>query len=55
MQGHLAAGVGHYHHLLFRLQIEFKLDLYGFVDFPLLVCDEGLKRGMCVGFYCLYS
>jgi len=46
MQGHLAAGVGHYHHLLFRLQIEFKLDLHGAVDFPLLVYDKGLKKGM---------
>jgi len=44
MQGHLAAGVGHYHHLLFRLQIEFKLDLHGSVDFPLLVYDKGLKK-----------
>jgi protein SMG5 len=46
MQSHLAAGVGHYHHLLFRLQIEFRLDLHGLVDFPLLVHDEGLKKGM---------
>jgi hypothetical protein len=46
MQGHLAAGVGHYHHLLFRLQIEFKLDLHGAVDFPLLVYDKGLMKGM---------
>ncbi|XP_021922099.1 protein SMG5 isoform X2 [Zootermopsis nevadensis] len=44
MQSHLAAGVGHYHHLLFRLQIEFKLDLYGLVDFPLILYDEGLKK-----------
>lgn len=44
MQGHLAAGVGHYHHLLFRLQIEFKMDLHGIVDFPLLIYDEGLMK-----------
>jgi protein SMG5 len=46
MQSHLAAGVGHYYHLLFRLQIEFKLDLRGIVDFPLLVYDDGLMKGM---------
>ncbi|XP_069679962.1 nonsense-mediated mRNA decay factor SMG5 isoform X3 [Periplaneta americana] len=44
MQSHLAAGVGHYHHLLFRLQIEFKLDLRGIVDFPFLVNDQGLIK-----------
>lgn len=45
MQNHLSSGVGHYHHLIFRLQIEFKLDLRGSMDFPLLVNDEGLVKG----------
>ncbi|XP_066994080.2 nonsense-mediated mRNA decay factor SMG5 [Anabrus simplex] len=45
MQNHLSAGVGHYHHLVFRLQIEFKLDLRGVIDFPLLVNDDGLLKG----------
>ncbi|GLH03494.1 Uncharacterized protein GBIM_09387 [Gryllus bimaculatus] len=45
LQRHLYAGVGHYHHIIFRLQIDFKLDLRGNVDFPLLVNDGGLTKG----------
>ncbi|KAJ9575995.1 hypothetical protein L9F63_007095 [Diploptera punctata] len=44
MQGHLLAGIGQYHHLLFRLQTEYKLDLRGYVDFPLLFSDSGLMK-----------
>nr|CAD7198252.1 unnamed protein product [Timema douglasi] len=35
LKSHLFAGVGHYHHLIDRLQIEYQLDLKGLVDFPL--------------------
>ncbi|XP_063235074.1 nonsense-mediated mRNA decay factor SMG5 [Bacillus rossius redtenbacheri] len=45
IKNHLLAGVGHYHHLLFRLQTEFRLDLEGLVDFPLFVNTGGLPRG----------
>lgn len=30
---HLAVGIGYYHHLILRLQIEYDLDLAGVVDF----------------------
>lgn len=30
---HLAVGVGYYHHLIMRLQMEYDLDLVGVVDF----------------------
>lgn len=45
LQRHLYAGIGHYHHIIFRLQIDFRLDLRGFVDFPLVVNDGGLMKG----------
>ncbi|CAL1689413.1 unnamed protein product [Lasius platythorax] len=33
---HLAVGVGYYHHLILRLQIEYDLDLVGVVDFAFI-------------------
>lgn len=33
---HLAVGVGYYHHLILRLQIEYDLDLAGVVDFSFI-------------------
>ncbi|KAG8242359.1 Protein smg5 [Homalodisca vitripennis] len=45
LRSHLQAGIGHYHHLLLRLQIDFRMDLRGIVDFPYLVADIGLKKG----------
>ncbi|KAG8223141.1 hypothetical protein J437_LFUL000563, partial [Ladona fulva] len=45
LQNHLLAGVGNYHHLIFRMQIEYKLDFRGIIDFPLLVEDGGLSKG----------
>lgn len=45
LRSHLQAGIGHYHHLLLRLQLDYKMDLRGIVDFPLLVVDDGLKKG----------
>ncbi|XP_071450333.1 nonsense-mediated mRNA decay factor SMG5 [Hetaerina americana] len=45
LQKHLSAGVGNYHHLIFRMQIEYKLDLRGIIDFPLVVDVGGLSKG----------
>lgn len=33
---HLAGGVGYYHHLIMRLQMEYDLDLIGVVDFAFI-------------------
>ncbi|KAL0134776.1 hypothetical protein PUN28_001508 [Cardiocondyla obscurior] len=33
---HLAGGVGYYHHLIMRLQVEYDLDLVGVVDFAFI-------------------
>ncbi|XP_064459395.1 nonsense-mediated mRNA decay factor SMG5-like [Ornithodoros turicata] len=44
LQGHLLAGLGHYHHLLLRLQAEFRLHLEGRLDLPYLWKNPGLPR-----------
>lgn len=50
LQAHLLSGVGHYQNIILRLQVEFNIDLRGVLDFPLLVCDEGLpKRSTLIG------
>lgn len=33
LSAHLIVGVGYYHHLILRLQMEYDLDLVGVVDF----------------------
>uniref|UniRef100_A0A0A9WHW3 Protein SMG5 n=1 Tax=Lygus hesperus TaxID=30085 RepID=A0A0A9WHW3_LYGHE len=45
IQTHLQSGVGFYHHIIMKLQSQFRLDLRGVVDFPLLVTDCGLNKG----------
>lgn len=42
---HLQAGIGHYHHLLLRLQLDFKLDLRGILDFPMFITEDEIKKG----------
>lgn len=44
LQGHLLAGLGHYHHLLLRLQAEFRLHMEGRLDLPFLWAHPGLPR-----------
>lgn len=46
MQCHLQSGIGYYHHLIMKIQSYFRLDLRGIVDFPLIVTDCGLKKGI---------
>lgn len=46
LRSHLQAGIGHYHHLLLRLQSDYKFDLRGIIDFPFIVGDNGLKKGI---------
>lgn len=36
IQGHISSGIGFYHHYLSRLQTEFKFNLHGNVDFPIV-------------------
>jgi len=36
LSDHLAVGVGYYHHLIMRLQMEYDLDLVGVVDFAFI-------------------
>lgn len=45
LRAHIQSGIGHYHHLLMRLQLDFKLDLRGIVDFPVINTGDGLKKG----------
>lgn len=45
IQGLLISGIGHYEHLLFKLQTDYKLNFQGVIDFPLNVCDLGLPKG----------
>lgn len=45
LRAHLQSGIGHYHHLLMRLQLDFKLDLRGIIDFPIISTGDGLKKG----------
>lgn len=37
---HLAVGVGYYHHLILKLQIEYDLDLIGVVDFTFVQTES---------------
>uniref|UniRef100_A0A1E1X9Y6 Putative nonsense mediated mrna decay factor n=1 Tax=Amblyomma aureolatum TaxID=187763 RepID=A0A1E1X9Y6_9ACAR len=45
LRAHLLSGLGHYHHLLLRVQAEARLDLEAHVDVPLLWTHRGLPRG----------
>lgn len=45
LRAHLHSGLGHYHHLLLRLQAEAQLNLEKNVDVPLIWEYEGLNRG----------
>ncbi|XP_049270388.1 nonsense-mediated mRNA decay factor SMG5 isoform X1 [Rhipicephalus sanguineus] len=45
LRAHLHSGLGHYHHLLLRLQAEAQLNLETNVDVPLIWEYEGLNRG----------
>ncbi|KAG0424190.1 hypothetical protein HPB47_000064, partial [Ixodes persulcatus] len=45
LRAHLMSGLGHYHHLLIRLQAEYRLDLESSVDVPLRWSHRGLPRG----------
>ncbi|KAM7312301.1 protein SMG5 isoform X1 [Ixodes scapularis] len=45
LRAHLTSGLGHYHHLLIRLQAEYRLDLESSVDVPLRWSHRGLPRG----------
>ncbi|XP_054287971.1 nonsense-mediated mRNA decay factor SMG5-like [Macrosteles quadrilineatus] len=44
LRAHLQAGIGHYHHLLLKFQLDFKMDLRGIIDFPLIITEDGLKK-----------
>jgi len=37
---HLSVGVGYYHHLILKLQIEYDLDLVGIVDFAFIPTES---------------
>lgn len=39
---HLSMGVGFYHHLIFKLQMEFNLDVIGIIDFAYPLNEKGL-------------
>ncbi|XP_015601437.1 protein SMG5 isoform X2 [Cephus cinctus] len=41
---HLAVGVGFYHHLILKLQLEFGLDLYGAIDFTYPDCEREMSN-----------
>lgn len=45
---HLVGGVGYYHHLIMRLQMEYDLDLVGVVDFA-FIHNESISS--CVSFF----
>lgn len=52
VQCHLQSGIGFYHHIIMKLQSNYRLDLRGIVDFPLFVTDRGLKKGKYYYFFC---
>ncbi|KAL0270450.1 UNVERIFIED_CONTAM: hypothetical protein PYX00_007862 [Menopon gallinae] len=44
VQGLLISGVGHYQHLLFKLQSDYKVNIQGLIDFPISISDLGLSK-----------
>lgn len=60
---HLAVGVGYYHHLILRLQIEYDLDLAGVVDFAFIqnesvssYVSKHMKRvSICTNFFLIWQ
>lgn len=45
VRSHVQGGIGHYHLFLLQLQLDYKLDLRGVVDFPMLMSEDKLKKG----------
>lgn len=45
VRSHVQGGIGHYHLFLLQLQLDYKLDLRGVVDFPMLISEDKLKKG----------
>lgn len=48
VRSHVQGGIGHYHLFLLQLQLDYKLDLRGVVDFPMLMSEDKLKKGTSV-------
>lgn len=38
---HLAVGIGFYHHLILKVQLEYNLDLVGTIDFAFMQNETG--------------
>ena len=46
VQGLLMSGIGHYQHILFKLQTDYKLSFQGVIDFSLDMSALGLQKGI---------
>lgn len=44
IESHINAGVGYYHHYIAKLEVEYDLDLNGFVDFGLCVVSKKERK-----------
>ena len=40
------SGIGHYQHILFKLQTDYKLSFQGVIDFSLDMSALGLQKGI---------